>query len=246
MKHPIVNQDDPNLEEAEYLSIFEYLWYKGKPFTGTLLEGDGKSYTEYEDGAAHGRCIEYYENGQLSTDWIFEKGSTISEKSWYPNGQLQKDNLHWYNEDGKLIRLNGSWLYLNGQKISEQNSNESYYFSPQGEMAIKVIRKTNTDDKDTHVYYDSILSECFLQLFFNYYPQIHEYNPVSDSLIWGWVMKKYSIDKDNGLDIFYKLAKYNNSRIADTANYLLKKLHEKAFAPEEYIDNLHIDIKLKE
>ena len=246
MRSPIINENDSDIQEAEYLSIFEYLWYRDKPFTGTLLYEDGVSYIEFEDGCAQGKYIEYNKDGLKVVDCTLDKGSFICEKTWYDNGMIREDDKLLYDKDGRLIRIDKSWLYPNGQKINDSDDYNYYYFSPDGELAIKRSSSTKEDSKYTYFYYDRVLSECFLQLIFNYYPQESEFNHLNPHRsLWKWAMKTYSIDKNKGLDIFYKLTQYNNEEVARTASHLVKGLTENTLTPDSYIDSQNCNVVMK-
>jgi antitoxin component YwqK of YwqJK toxin-antitoxin module len=48
------------------------MYYKGELFTGTLL--DGNAIIQFKNGNAHGKSVEYYDNGQLAEECYFENG----------------------------------------------------------------------------------------------------------------------------------------------------------------------------
>ena len=238
MREPVIHYEDPNLE----YNIWDtnYLQYKGALFTGTLLYDDTKpaSYTEYKDGDFDGEDKSYHKNGKIAEISIYKNGSYVSGKEWYENGQLKSDDIHLYNTEGKLIRINGSWLYPNGTKKNGQGNSEYYLFSSKGEVAIKTIVNMSGDYKNTIIFYDTILNECYLELLINLYPEFDDFFYNAEHHIWGWVAKKYEINKNNGLVILKELKKHPNQNIARTASALIEHIDKGSFNPEKYLNNL--------
>ena len=244
MRKPILKYNSIDFDENLHDPL-SCLKYKGEWFTGTLLSDDNRSYTEYTDGDVDGKCIEYYQDGQIEGDYVYDKGKCISEKTWYPNGILRSDGIHLFDINGKLIRENGSWLYPNGTKRNTRSKGEHYEFSPKGELAIKTIVNMSGDYKNTIVYYDNILVEYFEELFINYYPEEDQLFYNLEYKLWGWVMTKYNVDKNQGLELFRKLANFSNTKISENAQLLMPKLESGEIIPENYISNLSYHVVMQ-
>lgn len=237
MRQPILKYNPIDFEEGPYDPL-SYMKYKGEWFTGTLLGDDERSYTEYKDGKADGRYVEYYNNGQIACDCIFEKGECISEKSWYRSGELRCEDAHLYSKEGKLIRKDGLWLYPNGQMRDGRGEGVHYVFSSEGELAVKTIVNMSGDYKNTVIYYDDVLSRCFQELFINHYPEEDQMFYNLEYLIWGWAMAKYRDDKEQGLTLLRKLTNHGDEAIYETARLLLRSLKTGEIIPSDYLDNL--------
>lgn len=245
MREPVIHNEDPNLEYN--LWDTNYLKYNGELFTGTIIYDDTNpiSYTEYKNGDYDGESISYHKNGNLAEKSFYKDGEYISGKEWYNNEQLKSDDIHLYDEDGKLIRINGSWLYPNGVKRNGQGNGENYLFSSRGELAIKTIINMSGDYKNTIVFFDNIVSECFQELLINFNPDFDDMLCNADYYIWGWVAKKYSVDKKNGLSLYKELEKHPNKNISSTARTLLEMIKNNKLNPEKYLKNLGYHTILK-
>jgi antitoxin component YwqK of YwqJK toxin-antitoxin module len=245
MREPVIHNEDPNLEYN--LWDTNYLKYNGELFTGTIIYDDTNpiSYTEYKNGDYDGESVSYHKNGNLAEKSFYKDGEYISGKEWYNNEQLKSDDIHLYDEDGKLIRINGSWLYPNGVKRNGQGNGENYLFSSKGELAIKTIINMSGDYKNTIVFFDNIVSECYQELLINLYPDFDEMFYNTEYYIWGWVAKKYSIDKNSGLLLYTELEQHQNKNIVSTAKALLEMIKKNELNPEEYLKNLGYHTILK-
>ena len=97
-------------------------YYESELFTGTAYDfyenGQLKSEWNFKDGEANGSFKEYYENGQLFEDGHWKDGLRHGNfKEYYKNGQL---NSVWNIKDGKA---HGPYKEYdkNGQLIEEGN-----------------------------------------------------------------------------------------------------------------------------
>lgn len=88
------------------------------------------------------------------------------------------------------------------------------------------------------IYYDNVLINCFQELFINYYPKEDNVFYYDEYKIGGRVMKKYSDNKNQGLELLKNLIKHKNNIILGTALILLKKLELEEIIPQEYLTNL--------
>jgi hypothetical protein len=238
MREPVIHNQDPNLEFNPWGT--NYTQYKGRLFTGTIMYDDtpAVSYTEYKDGDLDGNHVIYHKNGNLAEQSVYKDGEYITGKKWYDNGQLQSDDVHLYDNAGKLIRINGSWLYPNGIKRNERGKGENYLYSTKGELAIKTIINMSGDHKNTNVFFDKIVSECYKDLLINLYPDFDDMFYNTEYYIWGWVAKKYSLDNRKGIELYQELKRHTNKNIGNTAKVLLEQINKNEFNAEKYLDNL--------
>jgi antitoxin component YwqK of YwqJK toxin-antitoxin module len=238
MREPLVHNEDPNLEFNPWGK--NYLQFNGKLFTGTIVYDDTNpiSYTEYKNGDYDGNSIFYHKNGQLAQKSIYNEGVYISGKEWYDNGQLKSDDIHLYERNGKLIRVNGSWLYPNGAERDGKGNGEYYLFSSKSELAIKTLVNKTGDYKNTNIFFDTIISSCYQELLINLYPDFDCLFYNTEYYIWGWVAKKYSLDNNTGLMLYKELEKHQNNNIVSTAKTLLELIRKNEFNAEKYLNNL--------
>ncbi len=226
--------NDIDFEENIY-NFFTFMKYKGELFTGTLI--DNNLTIEYKNGNAHGRSVEYYDNGQIASDRFYENGEYKDGKEWYPNGQIKYDSIgkewylngqlkrdstgqdsYWWDIDGMLAKTNDSWLYKNGQKVNDRNmAGYTCIYSSIGDLAIKTIGNNNGTHKA--IYFDPVLSYCYEELLFNLYPDLNPNFPILYT-IFGWVGQTYSQNKIKGKMLIHKLMEHNYSHTKDFANNL--------------------------
>ena len=238
MREPIIQYGNPKLKYDIYGT--DNLTYKGEPFTGTIL-GDEMSlisYTEFTAGYFDGDSVSYHGDGQIAEKSFYKNGECLSTTEWYENGQLKSDENHLYNIDGQLLKINGSWLYPNGTKRNEQGNGENYLFSSKGELAIKTIINMTGDYKNTNIYYDNVLSNCYEEILTNFHADFDSLFYNTEYYIWGWVVKKYSIDNGKGAELLNTLAEHCNQNIAQTAKSLIKSFEENKIIPENYVNGI--------
>jgi hypothetical protein len=245
MREPVIHNEDPNLEYNPWGT--NYLKHNGELFTGTIIYDDTSpiSYTEYKNGDYDGDSVSYHKNGKLAEKSFYKDGEYISGKEWYDNGQLKSDDIHLFDREGKQIRIDGSWLYTNGVKRNNQGNGEYYLFSSKGELAIKTIINMSGDYKNTIVFFDNIISDCYKELLINLYPDFDDMFYNTEYYIWGWVAKKFSIDKNNGLSLYKELEQHPNKNIVSTARILLEMIKKNEFDAEKYLTNLGYHTILK-
>ena len=238
-----VKYNDTDFDSNIY-DFYTFLMYKGKPFTGTLL--DGNDTTEFRDGNAHGKSISYHNNGQIAHEYIFNDGQFQSGMEWYKNGQICADDTHTYKENGDIIKKRGFWVYRDGSKKYGYSIEEGYCsFSPTGELAIKTIiseDKSTTDFKNTIIYYDNILRDCYQLLLVNLYPKHDSLFYNEEHKIWGWVAKTYLNDMQRALEILNNPKVHGNGNVANTAKSWLKKIESNNFSAEAFVNNIGYQI----
>lgn len=57
--------------------------------------------TQFKNGNAHGKSVEYYDNGQLADESYFDNGDYIGYKTWYPNGNIKSERAVGKNDSFK-------------------------------------------------------------------------------------------------------------------------------------------------
>lgn len=228
----MIKYNTTDFEENMY-DFFTCLWYKGKLFTGILLDDDEKGTTEFKNGNADGRSLSYYENGQLEEDCIYEDGNYIKGKHWYSNGQMKYDSelKTTWDEDGKIIIKDRSWLYKNGNlRFSHDSEGNGLYFSSQQELAIKVIYSKGKPHLTKHFYYNKVLLNCYKELLEHIYidheknfnfSQLIEHNVIS------WIIKLYSKNnKKEALDLLRDIANHSEKIIDKNCDFRIKHMEE--------------------
>jgi hypothetical protein len=174
MREPIVDSEDSELEYNPYGS--GYLQYKGKLFTGTLIDTDTNpiSFHEYTDGDLDGYGRSYHKNGMLQEDAVYKNGTYIFGKEWYDNGQLRYDsnnnNIIW-DADGLLTRKDLIYFYKNGNPRTKKDELGTYFLSPNGDIAISISpflgEKSPCSNKIT--FFDKVITSSLSALFDNIY-----------------------------------------------------------------------------
>lgn len=255
----IIPYNEHDFEENIY-SFYTCMLYKGLPFTGTLqkVEDDGSySIIPFKDGNADGRETSYYANGMLESESIYRDGDYISGKSWHSNGQLLTDGVDMYDETGKQIKKNNSWLYPNGAKRNDMvyfetrsrynphYIREYYEYDSSGNMAVKTIVDNRVSYENTVVYYDKILSECYYELLVNRYPQHDLEFRDLEYKIWGWAVSQYIRNEAEGLVLLKLLGKHENKNIVHTAMSILGKIRLNKFDARQYLDDLSYRSKVE-
>lgn len=255
----IIPYNQHDFEENIY-DFYTCMLYKGALFTGTLqtTEDDGSySIVTFREGNADGRENCYYPNGQLESECIYQNGDYISGKSWHANGQFHTDGIDMYDETGKQIKKNGSWLYPNGIKRNDsvyfETGNryrphyiqEYYEYDSSGNMAVKTIVDDGADYRNTVVYYDQVLSKCYGELLVNRYPKYDLDFRDLEHKIWGWAVSKYIRDEAEGLKLLKLLGKHENKNVVHTAMTILGKIGQNKFDAHQYLDDLSYHTKVE-
>ena len=125
-----------DIEEIDYTT-----YYKGEPFTGICfhanIDGSLKSETTFEDGIQNGPYKEWYENGQLESEY-----EHVSLKT----GVIVRDGLHkeWY-ENGNQRSV---FYFKNGQK------NGPYHAFYENGNPYGQVEKVNGLSHGLAVFYD--------------------------------------------------------------------------------------------
>ncbi len=227
MKTEAIKYNEIDFEENIY-DFFTFLMYKGKPFTGILQ--DGKWIIEFKTGNANGRSIDYYDNGQIASDEIYNDGNYVEGKEWHPNGQIKFDSTEkkQWDLNGKLIQENGFWLYKNGNPKQRALENGSLYLAPNGDVLIKVLYNNSGDFKNSVEYYDENLHKYYNQLLLNEYGDLDSLFYNTEWYFWGWIWKLYSEDENKTFIILTDLIKHVNNSVSQKASELIIEMKENA------------------
>lgn len=141
---------DPDIETRNMYSYHNDVYYKGEPFTGTIV--GPLEELEYVDGKAHGKWLSRYENGNTECLRIFEHGIQVETREYFQNGALKKE---W--SDGVSRR----WNY-NESLISKENEKSKKEFFSNG--ALKIEYPENEDDDWAAKYYTRAGDLAYTQL----------------------------------------------------------------------------------
>lgn len=104
--------------DIEDIDFDDYVYYyEGKPYTGVAYELDDegrlRSELTFFCGLPDGRWCDYYENGNLSGEDFYKLGQSHGQtREWYPDGTIKKEKVFEFgictikkkwNPDGTLI-----------------------------------------------------------------------------------------------------------------------------------------------
>ena len=216
--------------EVNLQDFFTCMYYKGEPFTGTLVEEN--STTEFKNRNAHGKCVEYHDNGQLIYESFFEDGEYVSSKTWYPSGQIRsewssgKDSFD-YDIDGKVIHKNSDFFYKNGNLRKYNNRNKTEYYNSRGELT--VIIEPNSQEYQKSIFHvnKEKLFECYSELYFELYPYISTYKDNLGGNIKGWfwyLLSQNEDDKIFAINAMIQLLNDERNRDKYDLEWILKQM----------------------
>jgi antitoxin component YwqK of YwqJK toxin-antitoxin module len=98
-----INWDQMTYDSGDYA-----LGPDGNPVTGEIVslwpDGTIHELQEFVDGMAHGRAIEYFEDGSVASEAIWQGGRRAGvHRSWHSNGRLAEELE--FNQRGDLVRV---------------------------------------------------------------------------------------------------------------------------------------------
>ncbi|WPO93165.1 hypothetical protein [Chryseobacterium sp. HR92] len=186
---PVIEYNESDFD-ANIQDYYTYMYYKGEPFTGTLV--DENTVTQFKNGNAHGKSVEYYDNGQLAEESYFDNGNYVSYKSWYLNGKMKsewaggKNDSFEYDSDGNIILINNDFFYRNGNFRKRNISYKTEFYNCEGEITVIIQQTLIEYEKPVfHVNKDK-LSECYVDLYFELCPYFSSYKDHLGNNIIGW------------------------------------------------------------
>lgn len=150
MRQPIIQYNETDFE-ANLQDYYTCMSYKGEPFTGTLV--DGNMTTQFKNGNAHGKSVEYYDNGQLADESYFDNGDYVGDKTWYPNGKIEseravgKNDSFQYDIDGNIILKNDNFFYKNGNFRKRNIPYKTEFYNYEGELMVVIQQDLKVNEK---------------------------------------------------------------------------------------------------
>lgn len=197
MIQPIIeyNEIDFDVNLQDYYTC---MYYKGEPFTGTLV--DENITTQFKNGNAHGRCVEYYDNGQLADESFFDNGNYLSYTTWHLNGKIEsewpggKNDSFVYDIDGNIILKNNNFFYRNGNFRKRNIPYKTEFYNDKGEVIVIIQRHLIEYGKEILHINKEKFTECYDDLYFELYPYISSYTDnLGDSIVgWFWYLLSQS------------------------------------------------------
>lgn len=190
MIQPIIEYNETDFE-ANLQDYYTCMSYKGEPFTGTLV--DGNMITQFKNGNAHGKSVEYYDNGQLADESYFDNGDYIGYKTWYPNGNVKseravgKNDSFQYDIDGNIILKNDNFFYKNGNFRKRNIPYKTEFYNYEGELMVVIQQNLTVNEKPLFHVNKEKFTECYIDLYFELYPYISSYQDNLGSCIIGWL-----------------------------------------------------------
>ncbi|GEM_PF-3268403 len=247
MKEPTIHNEDPNLEHN--LLDTNYLKYKGKLFTGTLLYDDTNpvSYIEYTNGDYDGDNVSYHNNGQVAAKSKYKEGKFISGEEWYDNGQSRynsdKGNII-FDKDGIITKENNVWYYKNGKVrlITEDTTTKIY--SERGNLVILIEPSEgviNSYPTSRITYYHKILKEEYKNLTEHIYLYPEDNFNFRNSIfvfLDSWIIELYRANlKKEALQLINMMINDSEERLKENLHYRIQSLEQ------NFVHNSKIFIK---
>jgi hypothetical protein len=197
---PIVeyNEIDFDVNLQDYYTC---MYYKGEPFTGTLV--DENITTQFKNGNAHGKSVEYYDNGQLADESYFDDGNYVSYKTWHLNGNIKsecaggKNDSFEYDIDGNIILQNNNFFYSNGNFRKRNIPYKTEFYNFQGELIVIIQQTLSENGKPQFHINKEKFPECYVDLYFERYPYISSYKDHLGDYIIGWFWYLLSQSEDD-------------------------------------------------
>lgn len=219
--------------EVNPYDYFTCMYYKGEPFTGTLV--DGNTITQFKNGNAHGKSVEYRDYGQLAEESYFENGDYVSFKSWHVNGTVKSewpggktDSLE-YDMDGNVIRKNSDFFYKNGNFRKRSIPHKTEFYNEGGELIVMIQYNLTECRKPVLHINKEKFSECYSDLYFERYPYISGYKDnIGDDIIgWFWYLLSQSEeDKKFAVTAITELLQNERNRSTFDLEWILQSMHK--------------------
>ncbi|MGL6129683.1 hypothetical protein [Chryseobacterium artocarpi] len=197
MIQPIIEYNETDFQ-VNLQDYYTCMYYKGELFSGTLV--DGNLITQFKNGNAHGRSVEYYDNGQLAEEDYFDNGNYVSYKTWHLNGKIEsewsgrKNNTHEYDIDGNIILTNNDFFYKNGNFRKRNIPYKTEFYNNKGEIIVIIKRSLIEYGKEIFYINKEKFTECYDDLYFELYPYISSYKDnLGDGIVgWFWYLLSQS------------------------------------------------------
>jgi len=203
--------DDPNIEcKNEYDSLVD-VYFKGKPFTGTIV--DGLETINYKEGKVHGQYTIHFDSGQLRSDEVYENGEIVSSITYYENGQketeLLNNSYYKWTQDGTLIQKDKEHYFENGKlrilRGKEKDSFAFKYFTPNGDLIYTQRKDVWVDNHYERVidYNHDLMFEWHFELLNKIITDDSENQRVHH--IWMWYWEVFEQDQEKYFEVVNKL-----------------------------------------
>ncbi|KAB8151256.1 hypothetical protein EZY14_019385 [Kordia sp. TARA_039_SRF] len=227
-KNSIVVFNNEEFEENEQ-DFYTFLMYKGKPFTGTLK--DGNSTIEFVDGNAHGESFAYGKKGMLTEYAVYENGDCLFWKSWYPNGHIKEDSKlgRIWNREGVLVKDRDNWLYPSNQAPKTKGNpylDDLIYLAPDGSIVAKTIASY---EKPNYIFCDEAMFTWYHEILVNPIPEVPSFFYFSNSntrFVWGWIWTVFQRNQKEAFTVLRNITQHENKEIAAEAAEMLNDLQK--------------------
>lgn len=219
--------------EVNYQDYYTYMYYKGEPFTGTLL--DGNAIIQFKNGNAHGRSVEYYDNGQLAEESYFKNGDYVSFKSWHLNGEIKsewsggKTDSVEHDIDGNIILKNNDFFYKNGNFRKRNIAYKTEFYNCEGEITVIIQQTLIEYEKPMFHINKEKFFKCYIDLYFELYPYISSYKDNLGDRIIGWfwyLLSQSEDDKKFAIIAINKLLNDKRNRSKYALEYILQFMNK--------------------
>ncbi len=200
MTQPIIEYNETDFQ-VNLQDYYTCMYYKGEPFTGTLV--DENITTQFKNGNAHGKSVEYYDNGQLANESYFDDGNYVSYKTWHLNGNIKsecsggKNDSFEYDIDGNIILQNNNFFYKNGNFRTRNIPYKTEFYNDKGELMVVIQQHLKKYEKPLFHINKEKFSECYDDLYFELYPYVSSYKDNLGQSIIGWFWYLLSQGEDD-------------------------------------------------
>lgn len=186
--------DDPNIVCRNEYDSLEDVYFKDKPFTGTIV--DDLDTINYKDGIVHGQVTSRYRSGQLSSVETYENGDVVCRTTYYMNGQKETEFLNgsyynWTNK-GVLYKKDNEYYFENG-KLRSLNGNEDdnfkvKHFTPEGDLISTERKDVRVNDQSERIidYNHDLMYEWYYKLLNIDIAGHSEYHLKTHVYMWFW------------------------------------------------------------
>jgi len=107
------------------------LTYMGQPFTGISVlqysSGKPKKELNYRDGFPERLCREWYENGQLRSQWVASKGEAPAKiTEWFDNGAIKSNKISEHGVELEYKEWDLSGAIVHSRKLEKGSAMHNF------------------------------------------------------------------------------------------------------------------------